>query len=76
MEKLNQELPDGQGADGRHLLGDIGCYTLGNAKASDMVDTCLCMGAGHHYGPRLAEGGAADVETFGFIGDSTFFASG
>lgn len=26
--------------------GDIGCYTLGNAKPLDMVDTCLCMGAG------------------------------
>jgi indolepyruvate ferredoxin oxidoreductase alpha subunit len=25
--------------------GDIGCYTLGNAKPLDMVDTCLCMGA-------------------------------
>ena len=26
--------------------GDIGCYTLGNATPLDMVDTCLCMGAG------------------------------
>ncbi|MDR0401228.1 MAG: indolepyruvate ferredoxin oxidoreductase subunit alpha, partial [Treponema sp.] len=26
--------------------GDIGCYTLGNARPLDMVDTCLCMGAG------------------------------
>jgi indolepyruvate ferredoxin oxidoreductase alpha subunit len=26
--------------------GDIGCYTLGNAQPLDMVDTCLCMGAG------------------------------
>ncbi len=26
--------------------GDIGCYTLGNAAPLDMVDTCLCMGAG------------------------------
>ncbi|HEY3426538.1 MAG TPA: indolepyruvate ferredoxin oxidoreductase subunit alpha, partial [Negativicutes bacterium] len=28
------------------FTGDIGCYTLGNAKPLDMVDTCLCMGAG------------------------------
>jgi indolepyruvate ferredoxin oxidoreductase, alpha subunit len=28
------------------FCGDIGCYTLGNAKPLDMVDTCLCMGAG------------------------------
>ena len=26
--------------------GDIGCYTLGNAYPLNMVDTCLCMGAG------------------------------
>ena len=28
------------------FCGDIGCYTLGNAMPLDMVDTCLCMGAG------------------------------
>ena len=28
------------------FTGDIGCYTLGNAKPLDMTDTCLCMGAG------------------------------
>lgn len=28
------------------FCGDIGCYTLGNALPLDMVDTCLCMGAG------------------------------
>ena len=28
------------------FCGDIGCYTLGNAMPRDMVDTCLCMGAG------------------------------
>ena len=27
------------------FCGDIGCYTLGNAKPLDMTDTCLCMGA-------------------------------
>ena len=29
-----------------YYCGDIGCYTLGNAMPLDMVDTCLCMGAG------------------------------
>ena len=55
--------------------GDIGCYTLGNAQPLDMVDTCLCMGAGititqgiHRVEP--------DTYNFAFVGDSTFFASG
>ena len=55
--------------------GDIGCYTLGNAKPLDMVDTCLCMGADvtiaqglHRIEPHKTH--------FSFIGDSTFFASG
>ncbi|MBR3736288.1 MAG: indolepyruvate ferredoxin oxidoreductase subunit alpha, partial [Lachnospiraceae bacterium] len=29
-----------------YYCGDIGCYTLGNSMPLDMVDTCLCMGAG------------------------------
>ena len=54
--------------------GDIGCYTLGNAMPIDMVDTCLCMGAGI----TIAQGiGRTDpgTECFAFVGDSTFFAS-
>ena len=57
------------------LCGDIGCYTLGNAKPLDAVDTCLCMGAG----VTMAQGFAvADPgkKAIAFIGDSTFFASG
>jgi indolepyruvate ferredoxin oxidoreductase alpha subunit len=55
--------------------GDIGCYTLGNAQPLDMVDTCLCMGAGITLaqGLKRAEPGTA---CFAFVGDSTFFASG
>lgn len=55
--------------------GDIGCYTLGNAKPLDMCDTCLCMGAditqaqGFYHNEN-------DRKCFSFIGDSTFFASG
>lgn len=55
--------------------GDIGCYTLGNAKPLDMVDTCLCMGACitiaqgiHNVEP--------DTKNFAFVGDSTFFHTG
>lgn len=55
--------------------GDIGCYTLGNAKPLDMVDTCLCMGADVTVaqGLHIIE---PDAVNFSFIGDSTFFASG
>lgn len=56
------------------FCGDIGCYTLGNAAPLDMVDTCLCMGAG----VNMAQGiGRIDPDTkcFAFVGDSTFFAS-
>ena len=55
--------------------GDIGCYTLGNAAPLDMVDTCLCMGAGI----TIAQGinrVETDCLNFAFVGDSTFFASG
>ena len=55
--------------------GDIGCYTLGNAAPLNMVDTCLCMGAGITVaqGLALAEPG---VKCMAFIGDSTFFHTG
>ena len=57
------------------LCGDIGCYTLGNAKPLDAVDTCLCMGAGITMAQGLA---VADPgkKAVAFVGDSTFFASG
>ena len=58
-----------------YFCGDIGCYTLGNAMQLDMVDTCLCMGAGI----TMAQGFHwTDPEStcFAFVGDSTFFASG
>ena len=56
------------------FAGDIGCYTLGNAQPLDMVDTCLCMGAGL----GIAQGigiATKDTKCFAFVGDSTFFAS-
>ena len=58
-----------------YFCGDIGCYTLGNAMPLDMVDTCLCMGAGitMAQGFHWIDG---EGMCFGFVGDSTFFASG
>jgi indolepyruvate ferredoxin oxidoreductase alpha subunit len=55
--------------------GDIGCYTLGNAKPLDMVDTCLCMGAGVTIAQGLHRV-EPDAVNFAFIGDSTFFHTG
>ena len=58
-----------------YFCGDIGCYTLGNAMPLDMVDTCLCMGAGI----TMAQGFNhmdGDSVAISFTGDSTFFASG
>ena len=58
-----------------YFCGDIGCYTLGNAMPLDMVDTCLCMGAGI----TMAQGFNHmdnDAVAISFTGDSTFFASG
>ena len=75
MEKLNGGLEEGASPVEGVYCGDIGCYTLGNAKPLDMVDTCLCMGAGI----TMAQG-MQRVEPqkryFSFVGDSTFFASG
>jgi len=57
------------------FAGDIGCYTLGNAKPLEMTDTCLCMGADVTIAQGLHRV-EPDTINFSFIGDSTFFASG
>jgi indolepyruvate ferredoxin oxidoreductase alpha subunit len=60
--------------------GDIGCYTLGNARPLNMVDTCLCMGAGISIAAGLSHtqelGNGIKAKQVAFIGDSTFFHSG
>ncbi len=56
------------------FCGDIGCYTLGNAQPLDMVDTCLCMGAGVNITQGIGRI-EPDTKCFAFVGDSTFFAS-
>ena len=55
--------------------GDIGCYTLGNSEPLNMVDTCLCMGAGITVAQGLQRVEPGTIH-FAFIGDSTFFHSG
>ncbi|HEX2924740.1 MAG TPA: indolepyruvate ferredoxin oxidoreductase subunit alpha [Ruminiclostridium sp.] len=57
------------------FTGDIGCYTLGNAKPLDMVDTCLCMGAGITVAQGIKRADP-DAKHIAFIGDSTFFHTG
>ncbi|MDR0324209.1 MAG: indolepyruvate ferredoxin oxidoreductase subunit alpha [Treponema sp.] len=57
------------------FTGDIGCYTLGNAQPLNMVDTCLCMGAGITVAQGLKRVEPDSVH-FAFIGDSTFFHTG
>ena len=69
MEKANKV-----GEQAAIFCGDIGCYTLGNAKPLDAIDTCLCMGAGI----TMAQGFAVAEpykKHIAFVGDSTFFAS-
>lgn len=65
-----------QAAKGQKCVfcGDIGCYTLGNAMPLDMVDTCLCMGAGINIAQGISRI-EPDTTCFAFVGDSTFFAS-
>ena len=55
--------------------GDIGCYTLGNAVPLEMVESCICMGAGLTV-PQGMAWAEPDSTHIGFVGDSTFFASG
>ena len=57
------------------MCGDIGCYTLGNAKPLEAIDTCLCMGAGitMAQGLSIVDPGKKAIA---YVGDSTFFASG
>jgi indolepyruvate ferredoxin oxidoreductase, alpha subunit len=57
------------------FAGDIGCYTLGNAKPLEMVDTCLCMGAGITVAQGIKRT-EPDTKTIAFIGDSSFFHTG
>lgn len=75
IEKLNEGKAEGETPVEGVYCGDIGCYTLGNAKPLDMTDTCLCMGAGITMAQGLQRI-EPNKRYFSFVGDSTFFASG
>ncbi len=61
-----------------HVMGDIGCYTLGALKPLGAMESCMCMGASVGMAEGLARFGGPDLEgrVVGVIGDSTFFHSG
>jgi len=61
-----------------HVMGDIGCYTLGALKPLASMESCLCMGGSVGMAEGLARFGGPDLEgrVVGVIGDSTFFHSG
>lgn len=62
---------------GRHVVGDIGCYTLGAGPAFGALHSNLCMGAsiGVLQG-YLTLQPQRRREVIAVIGDSTFFHSG
>ncbi len=61
-----------------HVLGDIGCYTLGAAAPLSSMDTTLCMGASVSglHGFNKALGAEGEKHSVAVIGDSTFMHSG
>jgi indolepyruvate ferredoxin oxidoreductase alpha subunit len=61
-----------------HVMGDIGCYTLGALKPLGAMESCMCMGASVGMAEGLERFGGPDLEgrVVGVIGDSTFFHSG
>ena len=61
-----------------HVMGDIGCYTLGALKPLASMESCLCMGGSIGMAEGLARFGGPELEgrVVGVIGDSTFFHSG
>ncbi len=61
-----------------HVMGDIGCYTLGALSPLDGMDSCVCMGAsiGMALGMEKANGEDFARKVVAVIGDSTFVHSG
>lgn len=61
-----------------HVMGDIGCYTLGAMPPLNAVDAVICMGAsiGMAIGAEKARGRDFAKNTIAVIGDSTFMHSG
>jgi indolepyruvate ferredoxin oxidoreductase alpha subunit len=61
-----------------HVIGDIGCYTLGAMAPLGAMDSTICMGASvsglHGFNKALGEAG--EQRAVAVIGDSTFMHSG
>ena len=61
-----------------HVIGDIGCYTLGAQPPLSAMDSTVCMGASISgiHGFNKALGKEGEESTVAVIGDSTFMHSG
>jgi len=61
-----------------HVVGDIGCYTLGATAPLSAIDSTICMGASVSglHGFNKARGEDAERKSVAVIGDSTFVHSG
>lgn len=61
-----------------HIVGDIGCYTLGAGHPWQALDTCISMGAsmGMALGMEKALGPDSKKKVVAVIGDSTFLHMG
>lgn len=58
----------------QHVMGDIGCYTLGALKPYETINTCVDMGASITMAKGVADAGLHPAVAV--IGDSTFTHSG
>ncbi|MCI8609098.1 MAG: indolepyruvate ferredoxin oxidoreductase subunit alpha [Firmicutes bacterium] len=61
-----------------HVMGDIGCYTLGAVQPLNSIDCSTCMGGSVSsiHGFNKALGAEGEKKTVAVIGDSTFMHSG
>ena len=61
-----------------HVMGDIGCYTLGANAPLNAMDSEICMGASISglHGFNKAGGAENEKNSVAVIGDSTFLHSG
>ncbi len=61
-----------------HVIGDIGCYTLGAVAPLSALDSTICMGASVSGAHGFCKAGGRELsgKTVAVIGDSTFIHSG
>ncbi len=61
---------------GAYVTGDIGCYTLSVLPPLEILQTCLCMGAGVGQAHGISQVYTGERPIVAVIGDSTFVHSG